>query len=476
MGVLIGQREYTDEDIDKIVFVANSDFAFELISVDGFCTFKYDNGELLIEKLLASFKKNVEQGSDLLFYFRRLVFLILVKGYNNKYRKIVIDDLNQFSSVGLSGKSKVYVSCLIKELELYNKKESGETCTKEQLCETFGVGNDFFYRFSSSDLKYPLINVENSKSKIITIDSPFCSIRDDAVSIEKTTCGYLLGVYISDVASSIMHNKRLYNHSFQRCESVYLGDKCGHMLPDNIRSVFSLRKGSYNKTIGYFFKLDDNFNITGEVCVKPVNIQIYQNYTFGDIDNVLRQGGSCYTMLNFLSKFYDKNCALFNLEYHSIKERYGVVETSKSIGSSIVEVLSLFLNSYISQIMKDNKYPFIYRVNESDLMQGLSRSYYSSVPLGHVVTNDSCYGRVTAPIRKFSSLLNQYFVTMLLMDDKYRKVMFDREAFKEYWFSNLPCIVDKINLRMLNNPGLYEAFDVFGINECPKQPRKSLTR
>ena len=477
MEVLVGQRNLLEVDIDKMI-LGRSNIVFDLISNENFCKFQYSDGEYLINKLIRIFEENVSIGDTSLFYFRRLIFGILVNWYDNQYRCGVIQQLNQFCD-SLNDKSKFYVRCLIEELVLYNKKENGESllCSKEQLQQFFGIKKEFFSTLNLNELSYPLINVGKSTSKVITIDSPYGSTHDDAISIEKTSYGYLLGIYISDVASSICDNRKFYKYALSRCESIYYGNgKCCHMFPSDVRHVFSLSKGKYKKVVGHFFKLNHDFSFTGDFWIEPTRIELFCNYTFCDIDKILQYGGSSYELIMLFWKFYEKNKSLFNLDYHTLKEEKSINNFSNSSGSKIIEVISLFLNSNVARVMKEKGYPFIYRVNQSNLVEGLSQSSYSSVPIGHVVNNGECYGRVTNPIRKFTSLLNQYFELKLLIDDKYRRSIFDKKEFICDWLNKLSKIVDDVNTGLLNNLEFFEAIEILGLSESRDKSQKTLTR
>ena len=70
---------------------------------------------------------------------------------------------------------------------------------------------------------------------------------------------------------------------------------------------------------------------------------------------------------------------------------------------------------------------------------------------------------MTNPIRSFASLLNQYFELMLLVDDRYKNYVIDKNLFIDEWSYKLPLLVDELNNRLFLNGEYKDSFEkIFG--------------
>lgn len=456
MVSLISQNDILDYEIEQIIFVNHSGVAFDLIKSSSICKFRFSDGISLIDKLCITFKKSVVSGDGFSSYYRRLIFEVLTSAYSSSTKlKEVIMDLHNFSG-NLSDKDvKKDVMCLINELKLF-KKHLDKNCITEHdrriIQKSFNVKDNFSRLVEKeSELIYPFDSWDLRDKKIITLDSKFKTAYDDAISVEKTGYGYLLGIYISDVASYICNDTVLYEEAFQRGESIYTNiDNSSYipMFPHSLtREFFSLNSSSERKVVAHFFRISKNFKLIG-ASVARATINVSKNYSFDDVDRI-KSDDSNYDMICLLSELADGLKSYFNLDYHFVKEQNGgVIRKNKYLdsgGSNIITVSTLFLNSYIAEVMSKKKYPFIYRVNDTVLSDRLlNSSIYSVNDFGHVVNNGNCYGHVSNPIRSFASLLNQFFELNLLVDGC-------SDEFISEWSSKLPLIVDELNMRLSLN-------------------------
>lgn len=469
MEVLIGQRELLESEIDKIIFIDHSGAAFDLIKSSRVCKFKYENGEYLIDKLCDAFKNSIINCDEYISYYRRLIFDVLTTEYfRSKRFKFIIKDFESFKDKVIDKKD---IECLLEELRLFRRHIDKNVVTRydiKKLQKGFGVSEGFpCIVESASRLKYnsPSKVLRNRCKGIITLDYSFKTAYDDAIFVKKVSDGYILSIYITDVASYLGTDSNLYFQALKKGASIYTDvDSYSYipMLPVELtRDFFSLNAGSDKMVIEHRFKISNNFEVVG-CTIGRTKIRVSKNYSYDSIEK-LENDDSNYDTIYLLRKLTDGMRPRFNLDYHVAKEKLSTVIRSNnkkndSTGSSIITIATLLLNSHIAQVMNKSEYPFIYRVNDTSLStMMLNSSIYSVDALGHVVNNGNCYGRISNPIRDFASLLNQRFELEFLVDKNFS------QEFLGFWLLKLPKVVSELNARLDLNAEYRDSIEkIFG--------------
>ena len=105
--------------------------------------------------------------------------------------------------------------------------------------------------------EYCLTHREDLRCKnIFTIDGAESKDLDDAISVEKTEKGYLLGVHIADVSHYVKGNSALDKEAMKRGTSIYYADKVIPMLPKELSNgICSLNPNENRLTLSAFMDI-----------------------------------------------------------------------------------------------------------------------------------------------------------------------------------------------------------------------------
>lgn len=311
---------------------------------------------------------------------------------------------------------------------------------------------------------------------VITMDSSnYVRIFDDAISCEILPNGnYLIGIYIADVASLIPYQSDLDLLCYNRAESIYLNDKVIDMLPLDIAYHCSLNTSSDKRAIAYMFEFTKDMELY-DFKVRNVMIKIRENLTFRSgqklyssnykADNEI--GKMLKNLINFnqiftSSNFYDQNYHLFKEQkrkLEAVHEHHGDNDCSFLINS-----LMILVNRSMAKYFCENGYPFLYRVNNSNIDPLIisqmkeaihnqilpteiisqidnvySRSKYSGFNTGHNGLKLDHYCHTTNPIRNYASLFTQRMVI-----DEFIKGGISDKLFYEYE-KQIPIIATNLN-------------------------------
>ncbi len=222
--------------------------------------------------------------------------------------------------------------------------------------------------------------------RIFTIDGAGAKDLDDAISIEETAEGYVLGVHIADVSHYVPYGSLVESEAAARGTSVYFTDKVVPMLPQCLSNgACSLNPGEDKYALSAEITLDKRGMRTGTRIFKSV-IRSTVRGVYSEVNDLFEKGEA--------SEFYEKYSGVYSdlTVMHRLYEilrdngyRRGVLELEDSEavilldesgfpvdivkrergdGERLIEQFMLQANMGVAQTLNHHKLPCLYRIHE----------------------------------------------------------------------------------------------------------------
>lgn len=221
---------------------------------------------------------------------------------------------------------------------------------------------------------------------IFTIDSAESKDLDDAVSLERTSNGYKLGVHIADVSHYVKGNSPIDKEALERGTSIYYADKVIPMLPKELSNgICSLNPDENRLTFSAIMNLTSDGMLKDFKFVKSV-IRSRVKGVYSEINSLLDGSANDdikekYSGLLDAIKLMDELADI--LIANRRKRGAPEIETSESKliveddicksvcprtrGKSemIIEEFMLTANEAAARLAREKEAPFVYRVHEA---------------------------------------------------------------------------------------------------------------
>ena len=219
--------------------------------------------------------------------------------------------------------------------------------------------------------------------QIVTIDGEDTRDIDDAVCLQKTDNGYILGVHIADVSHYVEPRSVLDNEAYERATSVYFPDSVLPMLPKALSNgICSLNQGEDRLTLSVIIHLDKKGNVTKSEIVEGVIRSTYK-MTYNEVMQILQ--GEKATMEKFPLVVDMVEC--FAELTHILQERrlargsvsldvkeakiylddkgdIVIPDKPHMFSHEIIEAFMVLANETVAEYMQSISAPFIYRIHE----------------------------------------------------------------------------------------------------------------
>ena len=250
--------------------------------------------------------------------------------------------------------------------------------------------------------KYNIIDATNLNN-IFTIDPNDCTDFDDAVSIKETKDGYLLSIYISNVALWLDYFD-VWECITTQVSTIYLPNSKRSMLPKILSdNICSLVENENRVALTLDITLDKGFNIIDKTFSNKI---IKVNYNFRYDTRVLKKSKK-YKMLRNVVKELNKKYTYLD----GINDSHDVV-SYLMIYMNYTSALELKKNKCgLFRCMKmNNEMDTIDNVEISNFLKiwnsgGSNYSLYNNMTSHEMLDLDS-YIHITSPIRRLCDVLN----------------------------------------------------------------------
>lgn len=222
---------------------------------------------------------------------------------------------------------------------------------------------------------------------IFTIDSASTKDIDDAIHIEKTETGYVLGVHIADVSHYVKPATAIDSEAQSRGTSVYYADRVVPMLPQQLSNgICSLNENVDRLAFSCIMHLDEKGKVIDFSFVKSIicskikgvydeiNALLNDNATPEIVEKYSQTHDSLKLMYNLYEHLAAKRAARGSMDIESgeaklVLDENGVccdvIKRERGVSECIIEEFMLLANSCAATLARRLQAPFVYRVHES---------------------------------------------------------------------------------------------------------------
>lgn len=222
---------------------------------------------------------------------------------------------------------------------------------------------------------------------IFTIDGEGAKDLDDAISLRKTSGGWLLGVHIADVSYYVREKSLLDRAVMTRGTSVYFTDRVVPMLPPSLSNgACSLNAGEDKYALSALISLDCEGNIKNTRIEKSIiNSRVRGVYSevnkifdgsadaaikkkYREVTPTLIKMRELYLLLDKKAKKRG-SLELMSSEAEIILDKNGnpcqIINRERGDAEKLIEQFMLTANEGVATLLYEKKIPCVYRVHEN---------------------------------------------------------------------------------------------------------------
>ncbi len=314
--------------------------------------------------------------------------------------------------------------CLAMVRAVYGRSDSARVCA-DAILDGRGIPVEFpqEVRDQAAALYAAGISAAELESRedlrgrmILTIDGEDSKDLDDAVSLERLSDGWLLGVHIADVSHYVRENSSLDEEAQKRGTSVYFADRVVPMLPEELSNgICSLNAGEDKLALSALMTLDESGTCRDLRLVSSVirsNIRgVYReiNDLFDDqaTPDIREKYRPVEEMLRDMRRLADQMrrqaqrrgiLDLISVETRFVLDADGhpaqLLPRSLGEAEGMIEQFMITANVAVARLARERKLPFVYRIHEHpdpeklDLLRQTAELLQLPVPRGKEMTRE----------------------------------------------------------------------------------------
>ena len=273
----------------------------------------------------------------------------------------------------------------------------------------------------------------------ITIDRATTLDFDDALTVEKTDEGYLVGVHISDVAHYVRPGSPLFQEAMQRGTSIYFPEGQIPMLPRHLsQGICSLIQNEIRAAFSFMISLSEDAEVL-KVRVMPSTIKVARRLTYEEADAIIETDPEL-KMLDMLKtklrqRRLDQGALLLpfpdvNIFIDAGGKVHVNLAKSDTPSRTLVSEMMILANSEAARYVSDRMVPGLFRAQpplKQRIVYGDDDNLFLNVkqrkqlPRGELATianphsglGVQHYTTVTSPIRRLLDLLMQHQINAI---------------------------------------------------------------
>ncbi len=280
---------------------------------------------------------------------------------------------------------------------------------------------------------------------VFSVDDEDTKDIDDAISIEETEQGPVIGIHIANVAMYVQKWSALDDEAARRGETIYLPERTIHMFPDNlIKEKLSLIKGTTRKALSLLVSFDHELNIKSYRFTNS-KIKIRNNISYSDASAYFESdpAGKQIREIAMNLRAKREKAGAFIIQLPQLK--ISVTEDAKieirkhymnTTAHRVIAEFMILMNRMAGKYLKDNQIPAIFRSQPEPISKD-AWSHDSNDPLYalHVVKylraprvgldpgphqslGIDVYAQATSPIRRYTDLIIQRQIVSGIQGDE----------------------------------------------------------
>ncbi|MDH5761642.1 MAG: ribonuclease R [Nitrospinota bacterium] len=227
---------------------------------------------------------------------------------------------------------------------------------------------------------------------IFTIDGERAKDFDDAVSLDTTEDGYVLGVHIADVSHYVTENSPLDKEALERATSIYYADGVIPMLPFELSNeMCSLKPQEERLTLSASITFDKQGNVLDYEIFNSI-IKSQFRFTYNQVAEMLKAGSTekqyeaaLPVLQNMLElsqmlrkRRFQEGSVDFNIpEPEILMDEKGhvqnIIKAEHNVAHELIEEFMLAANRVVAEHLDKKNLPGIHRIHEAPDQDKLHR-------------------------------------------------------------------------------------------------------